>query len=38
MAKGDSPFSQIVGGEFKGDFVARQDADPVPPQAAREVG
>ena len=38
MAKGDSPFGQIVGGKFEGDFVAGQNADTVPPQAPRQVG
>jgi hypothetical protein len=38
MAKGDSPFGQIVGGEFEGDFVAGQNADTIPAQAASQVG
>lgn len=38
MAKGDSPFGQIVGGEFQGDFVAGQNPNAVSPQAASQVG
>ena len=38
MAESDSPFSQIVRGEFQGDFIARQNADAVPPEATRQMG
>jgi len=37
MAKGDSPFGEIVGGQLHGDAVARQDADAVAPQSAGQV-
>jgi hypothetical protein len=38
MAEGDTAFRQIVGGKLKRDFVARQNADAIAPQPARQVG
>jgi hypothetical protein len=38
MTEGDSPFGQIVGGEFEGDFVAGQNTDAIPSKAASQVG
>jgi hypothetical protein len=37
MAERDPAFGQIVGGEFHGDAVARQNADAVTAEAAGEV-
>src|SRR5262249_52151506 len=37
VAKCNSPFGQIVGGQLHGDPVARQDADAVAPQSAGQV-
>jgi len=34
----NSAFGEIVGGEFQGDFIARQDADAIAAKPAREVG
>src|SRR6185437_4212403 len=38
MAEGDAALSEVVGGEFEGDFIAGEDADAIAPQAACEVG
>jgi hypothetical protein len=38
MAKSDPALGQIVGREFQSDFVARQNANPIAPQPARQVG
>jgi hypothetical protein len=37
MAESDPAFGQIVWREFKGDFVARQNANAIPAEPAREV-
>ena len=37
MPEGDAAFRQIVGGEFHGDAIAGQDANPVAAEAPRQV-
>lgn len=37
MPKGDSAFGEIVGGKFEGDFVARQNANAIAAEPAREM-
>jgi len=38
MTERDSAFGEIVGGEFQGDFIARQDADAIAAKSARQMG
>jgi hypothetical protein len=38
MPKSDTALAEIIRRQFEGDFVARQDADAIAPQAAGEVG
>ena len=38
MPEGDSPFGEIVRRQFKGDLVARQDADVMLPHLAGGIG
>jgi hypothetical protein len=38
VPEGDATLRKVVRGQFQGDFIARQDADPIAPQSAREVG
>jgi hypothetical protein len=37
MTERDSAFGEIVRGEFQSDFIARQDADAIAAEPAREV-
>src|ERR1700737_4949174 len=37
MAEGDSAFSEIVGREFQCDFIARQNANAIATQSARQM-
>jgi len=37
MAECDSALGEIVGGEFQSDFIARQDADAIAAESARQV-
>src|SRR5712671_5921514 len=37
MTEGDPAFGQIVRREFQRDFIARQNANTIPPETAREV-
>src|ERR1700693_144203 len=38
MPECDAAFSKVVGGQFQGHFVARQDADAISAQSARQMG
>ena len=38
VPEGDSALGQVVGGQFQGDFIARQHADAVAPQSASQMG
>lgn len=38
MTECNSALGEIVGGEFQGDFIARQDADAIAAKPARQVG
>jgi hypothetical protein len=38
MAERDSTFGEIVRGEFQSDFIARQNADAIAAEPARQVG
>ena len=37
MAECDSALGEIVGGEFQSDFIARQDADAIAAEPARQM-
>ena len=38
MTECNPAFGQIVGGEFQGNFIARQDADAIAAKSASQVG
>ena len=38
MTECNSAFGEIVGGEFQGDLIARQDADAIAAKPACQVG
>jgi hypothetical protein len=38
MTERNSTFGEIVGGEFQSDFIARQNADAIAAEPARQVG
>ena len=38
MTERDPSLSEVVGRQFQGDFITRQDADAIPAQPASEVG
>ena len=38
MTECNSAFGEIVGGEFQSDFVAREHADSIASQSARQMG
>jgi len=37
MTECDSALGEIVGGEFQSDFIARQDADAIAAESARQM-